>query len=114
MQLGVGQGTLRVTVYEMPQDNSVEVDTPNGALLLQSPGSYRVDTAADGNSTQVTVNAGSLQITAGDLSKSLASRTSRDVDGNGTGYAVEAQVPAPDDFDKWCAGRDRHVKTPLR
>ena len=45
MQLGVGQGTLRVTVYEMPENNSVEIDTPNGALILQAAGSYRVDTA---------------------------------------------------------------------
>ena len=38
MQLGVGQGTLRVTVYEMPQDNSVEIDTPNGALITAKRG----------------------------------------------------------------------------
>jgi hypothetical protein len=73
MQLGVGQGTLRVTIYELPANNSVEIDTPNGALILQSAGSYRVDAAADGNSTQVTVNAGTLQISAGDLSQTLQS-----------------------------------------
>ena len=58
MQLGVGQGTLRVTIYQLPADNSVEVDTPNGALLLHAEGSYRVETAAEGNSRDDEFNAG--------------------------------------------------------
>ena len=110
MQLGVGQGSMRVTVYQMPPNNSVEVNTPNGALMLQSPGSYRVDTAADGNSTQVTVNAGSLQITAGDLSKDLQSGQAVTLRGTGPVTAEDASLPPPDDFDKWCAGRDRRVE----
>ena len=36
MQIGIGQGTVRVTIYQMPANNSVEIDTPNGALILQS------------------------------------------------------------------------------
>jgi hypothetical protein len=110
MQLGIGQGSVRVTVYQMPPNNSVEIDTPNGALLLQSAGSYRVDTAADGNSTQATVNAGRLQITAGDLSKDLHSGQAVLLKGTGPVTADDASVPPPDDFDKWCAGRDRRVE----
>jgi hypothetical protein len=111
MQLGVGQGTLRVTVYELPQNNSVEIDTPNGALLLQAAGSYRVDTAPDGNSTQVTVNAGTLQITAGDLSQTLQSGQAAQLTGTGPVVASNLSVPPPDDFDKWCAGRDRRIES---
>ncbi|MGO8791286.1 MAG: DUF6600 domain-containing protein [Terriglobia bacterium] len=110
MQLGVGQGTLRVTVYEMPENNSVEIDTPNGALILQAAGSYRVDTAADGNSTQVTVNAGTLQISAGDLSKTLQSGQAVQLTGTGPVVASAASVLAPDDFDRWCGGRDQRVE----
>jgi hypothetical protein len=110
MQLGVGQGTLRVTVYEMPENNSVEIDTPNGALILQTAGSYRVDTAADGNSTQVTVNAGSLEISAGDLSQTLQSGQAVQLTGTGPVAASSLSVPRPDDFDKWCAGRDRRIE----
>ena len=111
MQLGVGQGSLRVTVYEMPADNSVEIDTPNGALILQTAGSYRVDTAADGNSTQVTVNAGTLQISAGDLSQTLQSGQAVKLTGTGPVAASNVSVPPADDFDKWCAGRDQRVET---
>ena len=111
MQLGVGQGTLRVTIYEMPENNSVEIDTPNGALLLQTAGSYRVDTAPDGNSTQVTVNAGTLQITAGDLSQTVQSGQAVQLTGTGPVAASTVSVPPPDDFDKWCAGRDRRIES---
>jgi hypothetical protein len=111
LQLGVGQGSLRVTLYEMPENNSVEIDTPNGALLLQTAGSYRVDTAVDGNSTQVTVNAGTLQITAGDLSKTLQSGQAVQLTGTGPVVAANASVPPPDDFDRWCAGRDKRVES---
>jgi len=111
MQLGVGQGSLRVTVYEMPSDNSVEIDTPNGALILQAAGSYRVDTAADGNSTEVTVNAGTLQISAGDLSQTLQSGQAVRLTGTGPVAASNLSVPPADDFDKWCASRDQRVET---
>jgi hypothetical protein len=110
MQLGVGQGTLRVTIYEMPGGNSVEIDTPNGALVLQTAGSYRVDTAADGNSTQVTVNAGTLQISAGDLSRTLQTGQAVTLTGTGPATASDLSVPPPDDFDQWCAGRDRRIE----
>jgi len=111
MQLGVGQGTLRVTIYEMPANNSVEIDTPNGALILQSAGSYRVETAADGNSTQVTVNAGTLQISAGDLSQTLQSGQAVRLTGTGPVAASNLSVPSPDEFDRWCAGRDRRIES---
>ena len=111
MQLGVGQGTLRVTIYELPANNSVEIDTPNGALILQSAGSYRVDAAADGNSTQVTVNAGTLQISAGDLSQTLQSGQAVRLTGTGPVAASNLSVPSPDEFDRWCAGRDRRIES---
>lgn len=110
VQLGVGQGSLRVTLYNLPDKTSVEIDTPNGALVLQAAGSYRVDTAPDGNSTQVTVNVGSLQISAGDLTKTLQAGQAVTLTGTGPVTAAEASVPPPDDFDKWCAGRDKRVE----
>lgn len=110
VQLGVGQGSVRVTVYELPPNNSVEVDTPNGALLLQSTGSYRVDTTADGNSTQVTVNVGSLQVSAGDLAQTLQTGQAVRLTGTGPVIASNAALPQADEFDKWCAERDQRVE----
>ena len=59
MQLGLGQGSIRVSVLELPSNNDVEIDTPNGALTVTSPGRYRVDTDPNNDTTVVTVNSGS-------------------------------------------------------
>jgi hypothetical protein len=37
MQLGVGQGSVGVAVYQMPPGNTVEIATPNGALTASGP-----------------------------------------------------------------------------
>jgi len=110
LQLGIGQGSLRVTLYELPANNSVEIDTPNGALILQAAGSYRVDTAPDGKSTQVTVNTGTLQISAGDLSKTLQSGQAVTLTGTGPVMASDLSVPSPDDFDRWSIDRDHRIE----
>src|SRR5437016_111962 len=43
VQLGLEQGTLRLSVYQLPSGETVEIDTPNGALTIQRPDKYRVD-----------------------------------------------------------------------
>jgi len=111
MQLGLSQGALEVTVYDMPAGNSVEIDTPNGALIIQQPGSYRVDTAADGNSSEVVVNNGALQISAGDLSQTVQSGQAVQLSGTGPVTATLVSMPARDEFDAWYEGRDRQVQS---
>jgi hypothetical protein len=70
MQLGVGRGSVRVAVYQMPPDNTVEIATPNGALTASEPGSYRVDVDPD-NGTRVIVNRGSLQVSGGGANQTI-------------------------------------------
>ncbi|MFI5246633.1 MAG: hypothetical protein ACHQQR_15470, partial [Gemmatimonadales bacterium] len=43
LQLGVQQGTVRLSVYRLPRGDSIEVDTPNGAVMVGAPGSYMID-----------------------------------------------------------------------
>lgn len=61
LQLGVTQGTVQVTVFNLPSGNTVEVDTPNGTLNLAREGSYRVDVYPDSGATWVAVTRGSLE-----------------------------------------------------
>ncbi|MGA3167526.1 MAG: DUF6600 domain-containing protein [Terriglobia bacterium] len=110
MQLGLGQGSIRVTVYELPANNSVEIDTPNGALTLLRAGSYRVDTSADGSATQVTVNAGSLEVTGGGVTQAVQSGQAVHLTGTESIQVSFVSPPQPDEFDNWCAGRDRRIE----
>src|ERR1051326_6347755 len=70
MQLGLGQGSVEVSVYELPENNTVEIDTPNGALTLLRAGSYRVDSDPS-NGTLVSVYRGSLEVSGGSVSQTL-------------------------------------------
>ncbi|HZP62416.1 MAG TPA: DUF6600 domain-containing protein [Terriglobales bacterium] len=106
-QFGLQQGTLRVSVYSMPSDNTVELDTPNGSLTILDPGKYRVDTDPDGNRTTVTVNKGSLQITGGGVSETIDEGEAVQLTGQDSVEISRVPVPAPDSFDDWSNERDR-------
>jgi len=107
MQLGLAQGTIRVSVYQLPSGNSVEVDTPNGALTLQEAGDYRVATNPTDGSTLVTVNSGSLQVTGGDVAQTVGSGQAVRLTGTDPIQIASVSSPRQDNFDQWSADRDR-------
>ena len=108
MQLGVGQGSVRVSVYQMPPGNTVEIATPNGALTASGPGSYRVDVDPN-NGTRVIVNRGSLQVSGGGANQTIEAGQAAQLTGTGPIQVNLLPLPAPDDFDQWCSTRDRRV-----
>jgi len=109
LQLGVGQGSVRVSVYQLPSGQTVEIDTPNGALTVQNPGSYRVDVDPN-NGTRVIVNNGGLQITAGDINQELGSGQAVELVGTEPVQVSGIGFPGRDGFDQWCQSRDDRVR----
>ena len=109
MQLGVGQGSVRVAVYQMPPGNTVEIATPNGALTISGPGSYRVDVDPN-NGTRVIVNRGSLQVTGGGGNQTINAGQAAQLTGTGPIQINLLALPAPDSFDQWCSQRDRRLE----
>ncbi|HWT79238.1 MAG TPA: DUF6600 domain-containing protein, partial [Candidatus Methylomirabilis sp.] len=110
MQLGVGQGSVRVAVYQMPPGNTVEIATPNGALTTSGPGSYRVDVDPN-NGTRVIVNRGSLQVMGGGANQTIEAGQAAQLTGTGPIQVDLLALPSPDDFDRWCSQRDRRVES---
>jgi hypothetical protein len=109
MQLGLEQGTLRMSVYELPAGSTVEIDTPNGALTVQRQGTYRIDTDADGGRTTVSVNSGSLEITGPGVSQTLQSGQAVKLTGHDSIEVTSIPMPALDGFDKWSEARDKRL-----
>ena len=109
LQLGVGQGSVRVSVYQLPSGQAVEIDTPNGALTVQGPGSYRVDVDPN-NGTRVIVSSGGLQITAGDVNQQLGSGQAVELTGTNPVQVSGIGFPGQDGFDQWCQSRDNRVR----
>ena len=107
LQFGLGQGVIRVRVYDLPNGDSIEVDTPNGALTLLLPGDYRVETFPSNNTTLVTVTNGGLDVSGGDLSQRVESGQAVKLIGTDPIAVSFLSPPEPDDFDQWCWERDR-------
>src|SRR2546425_4908694 len=62
-QVRLSQGSLNVRVRDLGDDESLEIDTPNGAVSLLRSGVYRVDVDTTGDTTSVTVRSGEAEVT---------------------------------------------------
>ncbi|MBP0619638.1 DUF6600 domain-containing protein [Cupriavidus consociatus] len=104
-QVKLTQGTLQVRVRALPQDQTVEIDTPNLAFVPREPGDYRLDVAPDGSTTTVTMRHGSA-VVYGD-SRSIELQRGDRMRFAGTDLADAGGGPvAEDSFDRWTAARD--------
>src|SRR5882724_3387106 len=64
VQVRLSQGSLNVRVRDLRDDESLEIDTPSGAVSLLRTGVYRVDVDTTGDTTSVTVRNGAAEVTA--------------------------------------------------
>ena len=111
MQVGLGQGSLEVSVYRLNSGDTVEIDTPNGALTVLGAGRYRVDTNPTDGSSLVQVTRGSLDISGGSgATQTLQTGQAARLTGTTSVDVATCSVPAGDDFDNWCAGRDKLIQ----
>src|SRR2546421_11121179 len=64
-QMRVTAGTLIVHVRELLANQTYEIDTPNIALSLERPGTYRVEVNDAGDATVVKISEGRAEATGG-------------------------------------------------
>jgi hypothetical protein len=107
VQLGLAQGTVRIRAYELHPGNEVEVDTSAGAVTIQVPGDYRIETYPDQGRTLIIVNQGEAQVTGNGLNQVVQSGEALQLDGTNPVQANPVSLPPPDDFDRWCSERDQ-------
>jgi hypothetical protein len=107
MQLGFTQGVLRISVYQLAPGDSVEVDTPHGALALLTAGEYRLDAPPDDSVMVVSVARGTLEWTAGGVAQMVEGGQAIRLAGVNPIQVASVRPPSPDAFDKWSDGRDQ-------
>ncbi|BCQ23891.1 FecR domain-containing protein [Caballeronia sp. NK8] len=105
-QLKIAQGTLSTRVRELPPGTRYEIDTPNAALAITTPGDVRVDVAPDGRATTVTVRSGGVTVYGDGASVQLAGGQQMTFEGTNLQQTSANAAPAPDAFDQWAASRD--------
>ncbi len=110
-QLGLDEGALEASLYQYDKGDSLEFDTPNGALVPTGPGTYIVSIEPNGG-TVVDVESGALEISGPGLDQTLnAGQVVRLVGTNPIQIvsldASYAQTqPAFSDLDSWRSRRD--------
>jgi Family of unknown function (DUF6600) len=106
-QMQVTAGTVIVHVRSLSSGEQDEIDTPNLALTLEQPGTYRVEVSDSGDTTIVKVDDGAALVTGGGQSYSIAAQQSVTFAGTSTLTADYATLGAPDSLDQWSLQRDQ-------
>ena len=108
-QIRLTTGTLRIRVKRVGDNETFEVDTPNLAFSILRPGVYRINVNDNADTTIIKVRGGEGEVTGGGSAFTLHPRQIGTFSGTDTLDAdVESYRPDDDDFDAWCAERDRH------
>ena len=106
-QVRLSQGSLEVRVRDLGDDDSFEIDTPTGAISLLRTGTYRVDVDPTGDTTTLTVRHGQADVTAAGSAFPVHSGDAAVVAGGDAPSYDIRDAARPDDWEDWCAARDR-------
>jgi hypothetical protein len=105
-QLELTEGSFEVRVWQLDRGQEVEVDTPNLAVVIREPGSYRVDVDGQDGSTGVTVRTGSVTLYGEDRAFPIGpGDTWRFYDTALADFDRDRPDP-PDELQRFAAGRD--------
>ena len=111
-QFELTQGTLNITVRNIYQGDTYEVDTPTLALVINQPGSFRVDVASDGSSTTVRVFDGVGMIySENNAQRDVYSGRSYVFTDSSLSNVTDSELGIGDAFDNWCNERDSEYAT---
>ena len=107
VQVRLSQGSLDVRVRDLGDDQNLEIDTPGGAVTVLRPGVYRVDVDSSGDTTAVTVRQGDAEVSvAGSAFVVHRQQTAAVVGNDSPTYDIQDAIRS-DDWEDWCASRDR-------
>jgi len=106
-QLQVTAGTVIFHVRSLAAGEQDEIDTPDLALTLEQPGTYRVEVSDSGDTTIVKVDDGEALATGGGQSYPIAAQQSVTFTGTTTLAADYASLGSPDSLDEWSMQRDQ-------
>ncbi len=106
-QIDLSEGSLDVRVRRLDDRDVFEIDTPNGAVTLERPGTYRVDVDSSGDTTVVTVRGGAAEVTASGSAFPVEAGQVGILSGRDAPSYDIADASPPDDWERWCASRDR-------
>jgi len=107
-RITAAQGRVQLRVREDLAGQRIEVDTANLAMVIDSPGDYRIETDPAAGTTRVAVAAGQVTLFGeGGESVALGAQQQLITAGRNLEAVSGAPVRAGTGFDRWVAERDR-------
>ncbi len=107
-QIELSQGTLDVSVRRLEAGQSVEIDTPTVAVVVDRPGDFRIDAGSTTQPTRVSVRAGSATVYGENNAQRTVLAGRRYVFADSALANVEiSDLAGGDDFDAWSADREQ-------
>jgi hypothetical protein len=104
----LASGSAILSLRALDPGETAKLDTANAQADILRPGSYRVETTADGLYTRIVVRDGEAQLRVADRVATVLSGQTAVIDGNGFGATLAIRDGyATDGFDAWSADRDR-------
>jgi hypothetical protein len=105
-QIQITEGSLRVRVKRLDENETFEIDTPNVAVSILRPGTYRVNVNEAGDTTVVSVRGGEGEVTGGGQAYTVNADQTATFAGTDQLNADVEDYAGDDDFDNWCNERD--------
>ena len=115
-QIELTQGTLSLSVRDLQAGQSIEIDTPTVALVVDRPGNFRVDVGDGTRDTRISVRDGSATVYGEDSAQRTVSAGRSYVFGDSALARVSiSDLDGDDAFDAWAASREqRYVRSDSR
>jgi hypothetical protein len=108
VQMRLTEGTLRIRVKRLGENETFEVDTPNLAFSVLRPGTYKIHVNEEGDTTVITVRSGQGEVTGGGQAFTVhPDEVGTFVGADQLNGGIDSYAGDEDDFDRWCSDRDR-------
>lgn len=107
-QFELTRGTVSLSVRALAPGESYEIDTPRVALVVDQPGTFRVDVGARDGDTEITAFDGQATVYGADqaMRRLVGGHTYR-FDDSSLAQLDESYAGSRDAFDVWSADRDQ-------
>jgi uncharacterized protein DUF6600 len=107
-QIQLTSGTIRIRVKRLSDDDDFEVDTPNLAFNILSPGIYKISVDDAGEATIIEDRRGQGQVTGGGSEFDVYEGDVGTFSGTDEISEDIGDLDSPDDFEQWSEQRDHH------
>jgi uncharacterized protein DUF6600 len=106
-QLQLTEGSIRIRVRRLGENENFEVDTPNLAFSILRPGIYRISVNEGGDSTVIHVRGGEGEVTGGGQAYTVHGEETGTFTGTDQLNADIEGIGSDDDLEAWSEERDR-------